>query len=344
MSMPTFRRRPHIGRRAIGTGLLAALALSAGSGPAAAEGLSFLDPQGPVAAAQRDHFYAVILLMLVVVVPVLIFTPLVAWRYRYRNHGARYAPDWKFSWPLEALIWGVPVAVVVVLSVWIWQETHDLDPYAPLAADKSLRVEVIGYDWKWLFVYPDLHIATMGVLGFPSDRSLDIRLTSASVMQSFFIPALGSQIYAMAGMRTKLHLKANRPGTFLGENTQYNGKGFHDQKFRARAMTARGFTDWVKQVRAKGVPLDAKAYDVVRAKGGLTDVRRAVAGGSMPPGTVYFTDVSADLLANVMHQFNGGASSSEVIVSERSPANDTALRSDAGHAASATGEPPAREE
>jgi cytochrome o ubiquinol oxidase subunit II len=201
--------------------------------------LSFLDPQGPVAAAQRAHLIDVVLLLLIVVVPVLVLTPIVVWRYRL-NGSARYTPAWSFFLPLEFVIWGVPIAIVVVLAVWLWENTEKLDPYKPLAsaADPPLRVKVVGYDWKWLFIYPQFNIASIGEFAFPAGRPLDILLTSDTVMQSFFIPALGSQIYAMAGMVTKLHLLANAPGSFRGENTQFNGNGFYLQAFTATARAS----------------------------------------------------------------------------------------------------------
>ena len=285
------------------------------SGTAVAASLSFLDPKGPVAAAQAGHFYDIILLMLIVVVPVMILTPLVAWRYRYHNRQARYSPKWKFSWALEALVWGVPFAVVIVLSIWLWQDSSQLDPYKPIAeAGRPLRVNVISFDWKWLFVYPDLKIATMGQLAFPAGQALSLQLTSDSVMQAFFIPALGSQIYTMAGMRTKLHLKATSPGQFMGENTQYNGKGFNKEKFRARAMTADGFRDWVNTVKSKGVALTPGVYDTIRSDGTVGDVRKAIGGSAMPPETVYFKDVPSNLFVNVINSYHGGAATSAALL------------------------------
>lgn len=281
--------------------------------------LSFLAPRGPVAAAQQAHFYDVVLLMMVVIVPVLVLVPLFAWRYRYRNRSARYTPKWRFSWPLEVVIWGVPVVVVAVLAVWLWHGTERLDPYAPIRADaRPLKVDVIGYDWKWLFVYPELHIATMGTLEFPANRPLDIELTSDTVMQSFFVPALGSQIYVMAGMTTRLHLKADTTGQFLGENTQYNGEGFQNQKFEARAATPEGFRKWVAEARAKGIALTPKVYDAIRARSGRDEVRKAVDARGMPPGTLFFSGVPADLFHNVVRSFHGGPQTSAALLSGES--------------------------
>ena len=293
---------------------------------ASATHLTFLDPQGPIAAAQRTHLIGIVLLVLVVVLPVLVLTPLFAWRYRYRNTSAPYTPKWSFSRPLEFVIWGVPFAIVAVLAVWLWQSTHALDPYSPISSDKQpLRVQVIGYDWKWLFIYPDLKIASMRQLVFPSDKTLAIEITSNTVMQSFFIPALGSQIYAMAGMTTSLHLEADAPGHFLGENTQFNGKGFDKQKFIARAMSRVDYKNWIKQAAAVGVPLTPKVYDAIRKRGTTTETRKTLSADRMPPGALYFTGVSPNLFRNVVRSFHGGASdAASLLGGEHAVAKSTA--------------------
>ena len=277
--------------------------------------VSFLNPHGPIAAEQAQHFDNVILLMLIVVLPVLIGTPLIAWRYRYTNKKARYTPTWEHSSWLEALIWGGPVAIVIVMGIWQAHDTTMLDPYRPLkTTDAPLKVDVIGYDWKWLFVYPQLHIASVGRLVFPEHRPIAMRLTSDSVMQSFLIPALGSQIYAMAAMQTKLHLISDSTGQFLGENTQYDGMGFQREKFIARATTPQGFRDWIARVRANGVPLTARSYDVVRKDNTVAQMRTALDAKDMPPGAVFFNHVSSSLFHNVMMSFHGGPTGSAAIV------------------------------
>jgi len=285
------------------------------AGQAHAADVSFLNPHGQIAAAQRRHFINVILLMLIVVMPVLIGTPLIAWRYRYHNTAARYTPKWGHSKWLEALIWGGPVAIVIVLGIWQAHDTPTLDPYRPLkTADPPLKVDVIGYDWKWLFVYPQLHVASLGQLVFPEHRQLAMRLTTDTVMQSFLIPALGSQIYAMAAMQTRLHLISNSTGQFLGENTQYDGMGFQHEKFIARATTPQGFRAWVARVKANGIPLTAKAYDVIRKRNTVPQIRTALNSGAMPPDAVFFNHVTPELFKNVMMSFHGGPSSSAAIV------------------------------
>ena len=221
--------------------------------------------------------------MMIVVLPVLVLTPVFAWRYRYRNASSPYTPHWSFSWPLEIAIWGIPIGIVVVLAVWLWVGTQALDPYAPLSSAKPpLRVEVVGYDWKWLFIYPDLGIASIGQLAFPADQPLAIELTSDTVMQSFFIPALGSQIYAMAGMVTHLHLQANAPGSFRGENTQYNGDGFYQQKFTAQAMTPANFNAWIDLVKTKGIPLTSTTYAAIQRRGTVKETRQVLSANQMP--------------------------------------------------------------
>lgn len=270
--------------------------------------LSFLEAQGPIAAAQRAHLIDVVLLLLIVVVPVLVLTPLVVWRYRL-NGSARYTPAWSFFMPLELVIWGIPIAIVITLAVWLWKSTHELDPYAPLAsaADPPLQVQVVGYDWKWLFIYPQLNIASIGELAFPAGQPLDISLTSNTVMQSFFIPPLGSQIYAMAGMVTKLHLLANAPGSFRGENTQFNGTGFYLQDFTAKAMTAADFADWVKRVQTAGTPLSDKTYDVIRQRSTLDQTRKALGANADQDGALFFTGVPPNLFDAIVQSFMGSS-------------------------------------
>ncbi|MGA7799579.1 MAG: cytochrome ubiquinol oxidase subunit II [Gammaproteobacteria bacterium] len=295
-----------------------------------AQDLSFLDPQGPVAAAQRTHLIGIVAIVLIVVLPVIVLAPLYAWRYRYRNSSAPYTPRWAFSRPLEFVIWGVPFAIVIGLAVWLSKSTLALDPYKPRSPDTPLHIQVIGYDWKWLFIYPRSGVASMGLLAFPAGRPLSLDLTSDTVMQSFFIPALGSQIYAMGGMVTHLHLAADAPGRFLGENTQYNGKGFAQQKFIARAMTPADYHAWIRHVRTTGIRLTPGVYDVLRKRATKTAARKALHADRMPDGEVYFTGVSPQLFGNVVRSFHGGPSTSAALV--RGMASGYGSKSGAGPA------------
>jgi len=261
-------------------------------------------PHGAIAAAQRYHFLEVVAMVLIVVAPVLLVTPFFAWRYRYGG-SARYTPKWSFYWPLEIATWGIPVAIVVVLAVWLWENTHALDPYAPIASNQPpVRIEVVGYDWKWLFIYPDLGIASMGEMAFPADRPLALELTSDTVVQSLLIPALGSQIYAMPGRITRLHLEASGPGRFQGENAHFNGDGYFQQHFLARALTPAGFDAWVKLVRSKGVPLSARAYEAIAMRTTLADTRKALGVASGSDGAVYFKSIPRTLFGRIVASFH----------------------------------------
>ncbi len=264
--------------------------------------LSFLDPQGPVAEAQRSHFYWVLgILAVFVAVPIFLLLPFFVWRYRYGRKASRYTPRWENSRLLGIMSWVGPIAIVIVLAFFVWRDAHQLDPYRPLASEQSpLQVEVIGYDWKWLFIYPDQGIASIGTLALPVGRPVLLHLTSATVMQSFFIPALGSQIYAMGGMVTQLNLQATQPGASLGENTMYNGDGFHQQKFTARAMDPADFEVWVSKVRATGLPLDAQSLQIIAQPSTHRDLIAALPGARSMGGDVYFTGVSRSLFRTVV--------------------------------------------
>lgn len=268
---------------------------------------SFLDPAGPIAAAQRAHFFEVLILTMIAILPVFILVPLILWRYRYRNKNARYLPDWSFSGWLDLAMWGVPLIIVTVLSTQLWQSTHELDPYKPIDSPQPpVNVQVVGLDWKWLFIYPDLGIATVNELAFPIGSSVAMDITTDTVMQSIMIPALAGQIYAMPGMRTKLHVLADEPGTFLGENTQFNGVGFTEQKFDAVAMIQQDFEDWVAMVRATGVPLDDVSYGRLAVPSTGSQAQLTLGTPQMPSGVVYFSEVTPGFFAEVLNRYSQG--------------------------------------
>ncbi len=269
-----------------------------------AENISFMDPQGPIAAAQRRHLIKVTAITMIVVLPVLVLVPILLWRYRYSNRTAVYAPNWGFSSPLELLMWGVPFAIILVLSVLLWHSVHDLDPYKPIASRKpALEMQVVGFDWKWLFIYPEQRIASVGEMAFVADRPVSLRLTSDTVMQSFMISALGGQIYAMPGMVTWLELKANSPGQFEGENTQYSGSGFHAQKFRAVAMKDADFNAWVARIQQSGIALSHDVYRTLGRPSTAAQLRHALGAQTLPPGSVYFSDVPSDLFSSIIAKY-----------------------------------------
>jgi cytochrome o ubiquinol oxidase subunit 2 len=236
--------------------LVLAACVTAGCAPV---DLGFLAPAGLVAAAQRELFLWVVGLALVVVLPVVVLTPWLLWRYRYGQQHAAYRPRWDFSLPLEILTWGVPVAVVAVLAVLTWQRSQQLDPYRPLPGPAAtLEVQVIALDWNWLFIYPQQGVASLNQLVIPQGTPVHLSLTSATVMQALLIPRLSGQIYAMAGMRTQQYLQADAAGSFLGRNTQFNGEGFQRQVFTAVAMTPQGFEGWLNEARRSPQSLDCR--------------------------------------------------------------------------------------
>jgi cytochrome o ubiquinol oxidase subunit 2 len=222
-----------------------------------------LNPKGPIALAERGILFRALAIMMIVVIPVFAMTFWFAWRYRASNNSSRYELDWT-SAKVDAVIWIIPTLIVISLGVHVWLSTHELDPYKPLQSSaKPLGVQVVAQDWKWLFIYPARGIATINELAFPSDAPVTLKITSDTVMNSFFIPALGGQIYAMAGMQTQLNLRAKEPGRFVGRNTQYSGRGFSDQHFTAVAMTSADFDAWVKRVGQSPEKLDAATYAVL---------------------------------------------------------------------------------
>lgn len=263
MFHPLFHLRTHSRYRHWSIGLLAIWLSGCSEHP-----ISFLDPQGPIAAAQRHQLGVIIGLTSIVVLPVLILTPWLIVRYRYGSRST-YRPHWGFSKLADIVIWGIPCLVVVALAVVAWRGTLALDPYRPLSGSedvKPLRVQVVGFDWKWLFIYPDQGIATVNELVVPVHRPMALKLTSASVMQGFFIPALGSQIDVMNRMVTQLHLEADNQGEFPGKNMQYNGKGFHHQHFVTRVVDDSAFQNFVTRTRESGMTLGPRVFDRLMAQ------------------------------------------------------------------------------
>lgn len=240
----------------------------------------FLAPAGPIASATRTEFLIVCAIMLFVVGPVLLLVPLIAWHYRLANTASAYRPQWGFNWPLEGLIWIPPTGIVVLLAVFLWDYTHRLDPYKPLPG-QAFEVQAIAADWKWIFIYPAEDVATVNRLVIPAGRPVNFSLTSATVMQSIFMPRLAGQIYAMAGMRTQLNLQADQAGSYFGENVQFNGVKFQDEKFTVAALDPAAFTLWQAEAKAQPNRLDAAAYEALTRR---TVLPQPLAFGSVDPG------------------------------------------------------------
>jgi cytochrome o ubiquinol oxidase subunit II len=220
-----------------------------------------IDPHGPVASAERLILLNATAIMLVVVVPVIVLTLAFAWWYRASNPRATYSPDWEYSGHIELVVWSIPAMVVILLAGVSWTSAHLLDPARTLKADvKTIHIEAVALDWKWLFIYPDLDVATVNELVVPAGAPLTFLLTSATVMNAFFVPQLGSQIYAMPGMTTRLNLLAEHPGDYPGIASHFSGDGFSDMRFIVHSVTAAQFAAWLERSRGSGRVLDAAGY------------------------------------------------------------------------------------
>jgi cytochrome o ubiquinol oxidase subunit 2 len=200
-------------------------------------------------------------IMLAVIVPVIVLTLGFAWWFRAGNRRARYRPDWEYSGRIELIIWSIPALVILFLGGIAWIGAHDLDPPRPLVSNSApIEVEVIALDWRWLFIYPEQGIASVNQLTVPAGVPIHFKLTSTSVMNSFFIPQLGSQIYSMPGMTTQLHLQADEAGSYPGLSAQFSGDGFSDMRFTLVATSAEHFQEWIEQTRAHGDVLDRATF------------------------------------------------------------------------------------
>jgi cytochrome o ubiquinol oxidase subunit 2 len=222
---------------------------------------AILNPRGIIAERQRQLIVFTTLLGLLVIIPVFILTFWVAWRYRESNTSARYTPDWDRNLLFESLWWGIPTIIIAILSVVIWQSSHELDPYRQIASNnKPITIQVVALQWKWLFIYPEQHIATINYVQFPKDTPVNFQLTADAPMNSFWIPQLGGQMYAMAGMTTHLNLMADQTGNFRGSSANISGRGFSGMNFVAHASSDSDFKIWVNQVKQSQNQLNSTSY------------------------------------------------------------------------------------
>jgi cytochrome o ubiquinol oxidase subunit 2 len=239
--------------------VLAVLIIGAATLGGCSEGV--LDPKGPVAAGERLILFNSLGIMLAIVIPTILVTLGVAYWFRSSNKRARYLPDFTYSGRLEVLVWSIPAMTVILVGGVAWVGAHDLDPRKAISpAVRPVTVQVVSLDWKWLFIYPDQGIATVNQLTIPVGTPVSFELTSTGVMNSFFVPQLGGQIYTMAGMMTRLHVQADRAGTYPGLSAQFSGDGFADMRFNVEAVPAESFAQWVDATRKTGPVLDAPAY------------------------------------------------------------------------------------
>jgi cytochrome o ubiquinol oxidase subunit II len=226
-----------------------------------------LDPQGPIGAADAKIMLNALAIMLVIVVPTIAAALVFGWWFRASNTRARYQPEFVYSGSIEMVVWGIPILVIMFLGGVIWIGSHDLDPFKPIASpSKPVEVQVVSLDWKWLFIYPDEGVASVNELVVPAGVPVHFSLTSASVMNMFFVPQLGTMIATMNGMVTQLHLAADKPGEFFGQSAQYSGAGFSDMNFVVRAVPQDAFAQWVAMAKQSGPTLDRASYMTLSAQ------------------------------------------------------------------------------
>jgi cytochrome o ubiquinol oxidase subunit 2 len=243
-----------------------------------------LHPSGVVAAQQGHLIVVSTVLMLLIVVPVIALTVIFAWRYRQSNSVATYTPDWDHSTQLELVIWAAPLLIIIALGALTWISSHTLDPYRPLrridaartvpAGVKPLTIEVVALDWKWLFIYPEQGIAVVNEVAAPVDVPINFRITASSVMNSFFVPALAGQIYAMPGMQTQLNAVINQESDYDGFSANYSGAGFSGMRFKFRGLSAADFDQWVQSAKSAGRQLDNQGYLQLQKPSEREPVRR----------------------------------------------------------------------
>ncbi|MFZ5780341.1 MAG: ubiquinol oxidase subunit II [Pseudomonadota bacterium] len=251
-----------------------------------------LNPKGPIAHAERGLLIDAFVVMMAVIVPVIVMGLLFAWRYR-ASRNARYEPKWEYSAKVDAVVWSIPALIVIAVAVLVWRSTHRLDPYREIASQvPPLDIQVVAQDWKWLFIYPEQGVAAVNQMAIPAGRPISLRITSDTVMNSFYVPALAGQIYAMAGMQTRLNLLANEPGRFVGRNSQYSGGGFSDQFFEVVAMSATDFDTWVANAKQAPARLDPPTYAKLAQKSRLNPI-------------VYYSAVEPRLFDTIIEKFAG---------------------------------------
>lgn len=223
--------------------------------------MGVFNPKGIIALAEMNLIITTTLLMLIVVIPVFVMLAVFSWRYRAGNTKAKYSPDWHRSMVLEVIWWAVPIIIIVIIARITWVSSHDLDPYKPIASNvQPITIQVVALEWKWLFIYPDQNIATVNFVQLPIDTPINFRITGDAPMNSFWIPQLAGQIYAMAGMDTALHMLASEEGDYDGVSANYSGVGFSGMKFIVRASSKDEFDKWVRTVRMSPDVLSIDEY------------------------------------------------------------------------------------
>ncbi len=269
---------------------------------------ALLDPKGIVGIQEKELIITALLLMLIVVIPVILMTVFFSYKYRSTNTDEKYDPEWAHSTKIEVVVWTIPIIIIAILGTITWRTTHELEQSKPLVSEVDhMTIEVVSLDWKWLFIYPEQHIATVNYVAFPKDVPVKFKVTSDNIMNSFFIPRLGSQIYAMPGMMTSVHLMANEANDYKGISASYSGEGFSGMKFTAHVTETRDeFNDWVKSVKNKQDALVMSDFDGYRE----------LAKPSENVPVTYYSSVPEHLFADVVKQYKGSLNSGEESMSE----------------------------
>ncbi|CAI3945339.1 Heme/copper-type cytochrome/quinol oxidase [Commensalibacter communis] len=275
--------------------------------------LVIMDPKGTVGQGEKQLIIMSVIAMLCIVIPVIIATLFVAYRYRRSNTNATYAPKWDFSTTIEILVWGIPMCLIAFLAYHTYVSSHELDPYKPIAAPadnpnaKPINVQVVALNWKWLFIYPDYGIATVNEMAMPVNTPVAFRLTSDATMNSFWIPQLGSQVYVMAGMQTQLHLMSTSTGTFRGLSNNYSGSGYSEMKFKAISTDQKGFDEWVEKVKASSKQLDSKDSEVYKhLREDQMEYAKTHEGNVLHQEPIYYGTVGHHLFDDIVGQYNDG--------------------------------------
>jgi cytochrome o ubiquinol oxidase subunit 2 len=252
--------------------------------------IQVLNPKGTVAYDQRNLIIFTVLLGLLVIIPVFAMTAYIAWKYREGNTKAKYSPDWDHDVRAESLWWGIPTLIILILSIVTWTTSHSLNPPKPLSSEAPMKIQVVALDWKWLFIYPEQNIASVNYVQFPVNKPVEFEITSNGPMNSFWIPQLGSQIYAMAGMSTHLNLEASSVGNYRGSSSNISGKGFAGMTFTARASTNAEFNSWLAGTQSTSTKLSKESFDTL-----------AKPSENVPPAT--YASVTPDLYNKILTSF-----------------------------------------
>jgi cytochrome o ubiquinol oxidase subunit II len=240
-------------------------ALCVAASLAGCSNIQLLQPKGPIGESELFVIGVALALMLIVVIPVFVMALWFPRRYKASAPKGDYDPKWSHSARIDLVVWTIPAVIVVALGILAWKETHRLDPFRPIDSTVApISIEAVSLDWKWLFIYPEQNIATVNQLVFPANVPVSFTITSDTVMTSFFIPQLGSQIYAMAGRQSRLHLLADEPGVYVGQNQQFSGRGFSDMNFKVKVTSRKQFEAWIQKTRQSPDKLDLARYEALR--------------------------------------------------------------------------------